>query len=130
MRSRFFLIAALLMTPTSVFAQPPEAAEVSQELTVEAPAGQRPSASQAYLVKLVEFRFSEAPSASLTAEDILGRLRQSAEDNGVEVVQTFHLSAMAGHESRAEVDLRTVPDVLGCDPVGAARLCPLRSQRG
>lgn len=107
MRSRLLLIVALLVTPLSVFAQEPEAAEAPPAIAVQAPTDQQPLASPSYLIELVEFRFNEAPSASLTAEDILGRLRQPAAGNGVEVIQTFHLLAVAGQESMAKVEVQT-----------------------
>lgn len=107
MRFPLLLLISLLM-PVSVRAQEPVATEAAQVVEVqEASTDQRPQANKSYLIELVEFRLGEPPSPTLTAEKILDRLSQSAEDNGVEVIQAFHLSAVAGQESMAQVQLQT-----------------------
>jgi hypothetical protein len=108
MRYPLPLVVSLLLVPVSVCAQEPVAPEVSQDVEVqEAPTDPRPQPKKSYLIELVEFRLGEPPSPTLTAEEILDRLSQPADDNGVEVVQTFHLSAVAGQESMAQVQLQT-----------------------
>ena len=108
MRSLLLLIVSLLLLPVGVRAQEPVATKVAQVVEVqEASTDHRPQANKSYLIELVEFRLGESPSSTLAAEEILDRLSQSAEDNGVELIQTFHLSAIAGQESMAQVELQT-----------------------
>ncbi len=107
MRSPLLLVVSLLLVPVSIRAQEPVATEVSPDVEVqEAPTDQPPQVKKSYLIELVEFRLGDPPPPTLTAEEILDRLSQSAEDNGVEVNQTFHLSAVAGQESMAQVQLQ------------------------
>ena len=99
MRSPLLLVVSLLLVPVSIRAQEPVATEVSPDVEVQgAPTDQPPQANKSYLIELVELRLGDPPSPTLTAEEILDRLSQSAGSDGVEVNQTFHLSAVTAHQ--------------------------------
>lgn len=107
MRLLLPLVVSLLMLPASVFSQEPAATVPSPAVVPQVSQNQKSKAKTSYLIELVEFRLGEAPTPGLTAEGILNRLNQSTKDNGVQVLQTFHLSAMSGKESVARVMVQT-----------------------
>ncbi len=107
MRSQLLSIISLLIMPASGFSQRPPANEASSGVEVQAPTDERPRAKKCYLIELVEFQFNEVPSAALDAAEMLSRLRQAADDDRVEVIQTFYVSALEGQQSTAEVGLQT-----------------------
>lgn len=92
---------ALAEGANEAIADPPS--NVSVERTPNAP----PGGKTVYLIELVEFRLPGVPVAGITAADILARLDGAGGDDGAEVIQTFHLSALAGQESTARVGLMT-----------------------
>jgi|GEM_PF-2317381 len=105
MRCLLLLIVSLLVAPANVWAQ---SSEASADVAPQARADDQPRPKPAYLIELVEFCFDEPPTAALSAKDVLQRLSQAAEEgSGVEVIQTFHLSAVAGQESRVQVERLT-----------------------
>ena len=132
MRCLLLLIVSLLVTPANVWAQ---GSEASADVAPQAPGDDQPRAKPSYLIELVEFRFNEPPTAALPAEDLLQRLSQSAaEGSGVEVLQTFHLTAVAGQESMARVErLAAITTGVSQSPVssrtGQGQAPPIRSMQ-
>jgi hypothetical protein len=106
MRAPLLPVVSLLLLPASVFSQEVAAIDPAEVVAPQVGQNKETDAKQSYLVELVEFRLGDAPSAALSAEEILDRLNRSADDDSVEVIQTFHLSAVAGHESMANVGLQ------------------------
>src|SRR5690606_29446451 len=100
-RYLLLLIVSLLIAPANVWAQGNEVTEASADVVPGAQEDDQPRAKPSYLIELVEFRFHEPPAAGLSAEDVLlQRLNRAAEEgSGVEVLQTFHLTASAGQKS-------------------------------
>jgi hypothetical protein len=133
MRCSLLLIVSLLVTPVNHWAQSSEVAQASADVVPGAPEDDLPRAKPSYLIELVEFRFSEPPAATLSAEAVLQRLNQAAEeDSGVEVLQTFHLSAVVGQESRVQVErLTAITTGLTQSPIpsraGQVQAPPIRS---
>ncbi len=108
MRFLLLLIVSLLITPATGLAQISEVTEASADVVPQAREDDQPRAKPSYLIELVEFRLHEPPAAALSAKEVLQRLKQAAEEgSGVEVIQTFHLTAVAGQESMAQVELLT-----------------------
>ncbi len=108
MRCLLLLFVSLLITPANVWAQSAEVTEASADVVPHAREDDQLRAKPSYLIELVEFRFHEPPAAALSAEDVLQRLNQAAEEgSGVEVIQTFHLTAVARQESLAQVERLT-----------------------
>lgn len=102
MRSPLLLVVSLLLVSVSVFAQEPAATEPFPNVVPLASQDKASDTNIFYLIELVEFRLSGSRSPTLTAEEILDRLNQPAEDDEVGVIQTFHLSAVARQESTAK----------------------------
>lgn len=135
MRCSLLLIVSLLVTPANVWAQNPDVTEASADVVPQTPEGDQPRAKPSYLIELVEFCFDEPPAAALSAEDVLRRLNQTAEEgSGVQVLQTFHLAAVAGQESRVQVErLTTITTGVTQSPIpsrtGQVQAPPIRSMQ-
>lgn len=133
MRCSLLLVVSLLVMPVNLWAQSSEVTEASADVAPQTPEDDQPRAKPSYLIELVEFRFSEPPVAALSAEDLLQRLNPTAEEgSGLEVVQAFHLTAVAGQESRVQVQqLTAVTKGVSQSPIpsrtGQGQAPPIRS---
>ncbi len=124
MRFALLWFVTLLAVPVSSLAQGlPSGAPADRPPPADRRGGQKPDPAAAvsverfpsarledqtsYLVELVEFRITNGPLSGLSADDLLQRLDAADEDDGAEVIQSFHLYALAGQESTAKAGVMT-----------------------
>jgi hypothetical protein len=107
MRCSPLLVISLLMPLVGAFAQESPQLENAPKPGPPISGDQKTVPNVTYQIELVEFRIGGGPEPGITPEEILERLAKRGEASNVEVIQTFHLSAIAGEESMARIGVLT-----------------------